>query len=334
MRRCRRCDWAAADDSDLIPMVQLRAHAADSGHPLCPCCDRSLADCEGQFSCESCLIETRDLLSGIELMYLELPSHLGHLHGSLTYGARSNDGHPLPGGDVLVMLAGGSEGLRDAADTVRDGDPPAIEFELGWWALGWSDRRQEQANDTALLLLAGSPTRQVVRAVAYLSGHCRWAARNHDGFATFHADMRRLHQRLEHATGRGLPVEKANADCFDCGGALIRTANRHTGVLDDQSPVTCRDCGQEYDPARYRLALKEAWEKHIQGWVPLTTAASLSGRSVETVETWAKRGQVTTSCRVEDGRKLVWWPDLQDRLEVLEQARVLRAARLAEREAS
>lgn len=301
--RCARCDFRTTDDEPLA------AHAIGAGHPLCRCCTRSLTEHEPS-TCERCLTDARTLLAGIATMFGELGQHLGHLNGSLRpHTSRSTDGAPLPGATVLVMLAGGSEGLSDDAETAKDTDPPSVAYELGWWALEWQDTRGEHED------LGHSPARTVLKASGYLERKMRWAANSHDGFEVFLADLKRLHAICERATGRDLPVERAGADCFECGGNLIRVVDRTTGVSTED--VACSTCHVEYDQARYRLALRAAWERDVQDWLPLTEAARLIVRNVETVETWSKRGQVGSACRLGDGRKLVWWPDVQARMREL-----------------
>jgi hypothetical protein len=257
-------------------------------------------------------------------MFQELPDHMGHLNGSLKpHTGRSSDGMPLPGSSVLVMLGPGSEGLAEDETTSRDTDPPSISFELGWWAIGWMDLRDEPAS----LLLTANPTRTVLNAAGYLERKMRWAANQHPAFDQFAADMRHLHAVLERATGRDVPHERVGADCFECGGDLIRVVDPDTGLSSED--VQCRQCRKSYDPARYRLALRATWERDVEVWVPLTEAARLIHRSVETVETWAKRGQVESACRCSDGRKLVKWPDVYAR----DREAKLRAAQAAEAKA-
>lgn len=321
MTRCARCEWCPDPDAEARPSEQLADHARDAGHWLCPSCAHSLTDVDPLHGCEACLTDARALLSGITTMYLELPEHLGHLNGSLRPQAgRSSDGKPLPGGDALVLLSGGSEGYSDDGVTAKDGDPPSVSFELGWWAMDLMDSREDPEE------LGERPRRIVVKAAGYLERHARWMANNHPGFAQMHGDLKALHARLERATGRGEVVVKANASCFDCGGDLIHdtvTISRHAGQGEDgplrMGPVpteegshTCRRCRRRYTPAELNLAQRAAWET-VEDWVPLVAAARAAGLNVETVEKWAKRNVVATCCPVEGGRKMVWWPDVRAR---------------------
>jgi hypothetical protein len=135
-------------------------------------------------------------------------------------------------------------------------------------------------------------------------------ANTHPGFAQLHADLQRMHRCLERATGRDLPTERLNADCFDCGSHLVRQADPRTGLTGED--VTCRGCGRTYTPGELNLALRAALE-NAEGWVPITEAARLAGQPLRRVEGWVERNIVTTACPVEGGRRLVWWPDVQKR---------------------
>ncbi len=142
MTRCARCDWQS--DGDTPPLDQLAEHALNSGHPLCPCCRWSLTDTDPQYGCERCLATAQAHLAGIALMYDELPTHLGHVRGQALGGQRGGtDGPPLPGGDVLVLLGPGSQGLAEDGTTTRDADPTSVAFELGFWAKDWRETRGE-----------------------------------------------------------------------------------------------------------------------------------------------------------------------------------------------
>lgn len=315
--RCARCDFEATDQ------IPLALHSLEAEHPLCSMCLRSLDPGETRICTAerftktgdripSCLDNTRHLLRTIGELFADLEFHVGHINGSLhTQNGYESDGLPLPGGDRLVLLSGGSQGLSDDGMTVKPTDPPSVSFDLQFWALGVMDARQDHADNEAVLL-GGTPTRVVRNSLRYLDRTMLWSANQFPGFDLMVENLRELASRLERATGQGLPVEKANADCFDCGGKLIRRADPRTGLIENR-PAECKDCGAVYDPQRYHLALREAWERDVEVWVPLTEAARLVRRSVETVETWAKRGQVESACRCSDGRKLVRWPDVQAR---------------------
>lgn len=298
-RRCARCEWTETDEEPLA------VHAIGSGHPLCVVCARSLTDAEPQV-CERCLNASQELLSGTVTMWLELDDTLGTLHAPKRGSeARSSDGTPLPGGDRLVMLSGGSEGVTDDGATALDTDPPSIPFELAWWALGWADLRHEPA----MLLLTASTTRSVLKAAGYLETRMRWAATSHPRFEHFHTDLRRLHAALEHATARDLPRDDTGTRCLDCREELVRLYDRHTGLAQDH--VTCTGCHREYTPAAYHLAQAATLDANL-GWLGQAEAARRADVWAATVRQWAQREQVRTQLGP-SGRREVWWPDVRDR---------------------
>lgn len=49
----------------------------------------------------------------------------------------------------------------------------------------------------------------------------------------------------------------------------------------------------------------------MNGWVPLSLAASAARRPRATLRTWVRRGRVSAACRL-DGTLVVWWPDVFD----------------------
>lgn len=190
----------------------------DLEQPLCLVCCRRLSEAEPQ-TCTRCLGRAQSLLSGIRTMFDELPRHLQTLSGSWAAGSRGGgDGRPLPGGDVLALLGRGSEGLAETAETSRDSDPTSVAYELGWWANTWAEQRR----DPRPVADVWPARRQVRVAAGYLARHDGWAASSHSGFADYLHDLRRLHGRLEVATGRGGARQVAEAECFDCGGELER----------------------------------------------------------------------------------------------------------------
>ncbi|MCW2601841.1 MAG: hypothetical protein JWM02_3670 [Frankiales bacterium] len=327
--RCARCDWQSTPDLDQPPRQQAADHARDAHHPLCVVCSSSLTQHEPQ-TCEGCLTTARENLAGIVTMYLELPRHLGHLR-PIGYASShgGGDGRPLPGGDALVLLSGGSEGgaprkltsgdLRAperwwvkgatgplsqaalmAAERERTGrehqvdnrpsDAQPVSDALGTWALEWQEERGESEQ------LGHRPADIVLAAAGYLERRCRWAANSHPAFDEFAADLTRLHQRLEVVTGRSERPIVAEADCFECSGALERlvteqgecrcparpsmsvragesVADRdarlrawdeghgrcNRGGADDH--FTCRRCGRRHSWQSYLLALRAKLEE-------------------------------------------------------------------------
>lgn len=309
---CARCCWQPNLDDSLAKRMQLAAHADRADHPLCTVCSRSLPMSEKQ-TCETCLTRTRDHLAGIALMYDELPRHLGHVRSQQYDQDRpaAADGRPLPGGDVLVLLGAGSQGLAEDGATARDGDPFSAAFTLEFWREEWEDARGERVTDRRVR----SPRAKVRQAIGYLERMTRWAAQQHPGFDDYADDLRLLHARLERATGRAERPVRAEAECFSCGAdALVRELTDR-GLADRW---TCQRCGRTYDWPSYLLACRAKVEDGRQqlavvGWGTFAQVSAAVGVPVETVRTWAKRGVVATCCLVESQQQLVWYPDADER---------------------
>jgi hypothetical protein len=297
---CRRCDWRPGEG------VSLAEHAAESGHPLCLVCHRSLASDRPQ-TCLACLADIRRELGSIVDLYALLP---GFMVG-LAYGEpgkpRSDGGASdaaLPGGDFLVLLAGGSRGMAHVWDDESvevAGDPKSVAFELGRWEDDWRLTRGEPAAE-----VEGT----VSSAVAYLMPRMGWAADQHPAFDEFAADIRRLLSRLRTATATDDRPE-TGAPCFDCHATLVRVWTKD-GLSDDWR---CPRCGATYDSARYFLAVRAEMEhrRALEEWVPLQEAVDASLRPARTLRTWIARGQVAAACRLADRKLLVWWPHVHRR---------------------
>jgi len=306
-------------------LERLAEHARDSQHWLCPCCLWSLTEQDPTNACEHCLTDARRLLQRIGLLYDLLPAELSRLRSGLgVYGGSGSEELPLPGGDVLVLMGAGSAGLSEDAVTDLEGeDLSSVSFELGWWAIDWQDTLGEHEP------LGHRPAVIVRRASGYLERKARWAAQEHPGFVQFMADLKRLHASLERVTGRALRHSTANAACFDCSGRLVRLDHPERGLSD---VVTCEQCHATYDSARYRLALLAHARAGQPVWLTVADAARGCSREVETLETWAKRLQVTSACRLSDRRKVVWWPSVLERLQELRERADKRALRKAEQD--
>lgn len=233
--KARDCTWRPNGES--AGSEQLREHALEQGHGLCAVCSLSLTEHEPQ-TCADCLLKTGQTLAGIGLLYDELPAMLGHLKSPSFDGERpaADDGRPLPGGDALVLLGPGSEGLAEDGTTTKQGDPGSVAFELGWWAAEWAGER----GDT-LVLSGRRMAGQVHGALDYLARHMRWAANTHQAFAEFASDLNVLHGTLERATARDTVTPVAEAECFDCSSDLIREM---------RPPNRCRHERPQFPPSR------------------------------------------------------------------------------------
>lgn len=309
MSACARCDWRPDRESEAPAREQLAEHAQDSGHRLCRCCSRSLTDAEASMvGCERCLTAARTNLAGIHAMWVELPAHLGHVRSAgFNDGRVSGDGRPLPGGDVLVLLGPGSQGLSEDGVTSREGDPTSVAFELGWWEQALREEWGEPADDVR----PRSPGAVVRDAHGYLERRMRQAAVGFAGFDELASDLKSLHVRLERATGRSQRQIRAEAECFECGSdALVREVT-DKGLAD---VWTCQRCSEIYDWARYLLACRQRIsDQPAAGWsLPEHVAFELDVPA-QTVRTWAKRGLVAVACVVGDRRMRVWFEDARDR---------------------
>jgi hypothetical protein len=164
-RRCARCAWRPDPDGP-DRHEQALEHAAESGHPLCAVCTRSLAD-EEPMTCERCLTRARVDLASIVELYALLPEEIG-IPATQVYdrSSRSSETLPLPGGDALVMLGPGGTGTtarrltpkerlagdptsgplvagREHAADNRDDDGVSVAFALWTWERAWRDARRE-----------------------------------------------------------------------------------------------------------------------------------------------------------------------------------------------
>ncbi len=262
-------------------------------------------------TCETCIAATRTRMDDIADMWAELPDHL--------------ERHPegdMPGGDAQVLLAAGSEGLSEDEQTVRGNDPGSVAFDLGWWAMDWSEERGDDLN-------FGPPPRDgrqrppdtvVVVALDYLLAHGRWAAQHHLGYDAYAADIRKLHARMETVTARHRAPTRAGVPCFDCGGDLVHEVDEDNGLEDCE--WTCQLCRRRYTDRAYALALsmhvQDASMVTIDGeqWATVARLAHDLGRSLRTVQAWHTRGIVRTVRRrgvlllhvgETRARHLPWW---------------------------
>lgn len=259
---CRRCDWRPDRDDATPHRDQLAEHAADTGHPLCIVCGGGLAVAELQ-TCAECVATTRARLAEIVERYALLPGEFGHATATPpdAPGAAHSDETRLPGGDVLAMLAGGSQGrsqirgvpMPDGTRSTeheadeRPGDPASIAYELGRWEDEWRLTRREPA--------APGPA-TVWGAAHYLNARLGWAANHHDTFDEFADEMRRLLRRMQDVTGASQRPQ-VGVPCFDCGADLVREYG--------EDHYRCPRCHRDYDDASYWLAVKANLEQRGAG---------------------------------------------------------------------
>jgi hypothetical protein len=282
----------------------------------CVVCSRHLEAGEVA-TCWVCIGRVRrDLIAIVDLVAL-LPDHAlrAAMHG------RPVAAEPIPGGDALVMLGRGSEGLsEDGATNPGDPDPPA--WVLGWWEEVWRE---------ALALGSRRPPwqrpadRTIADAQVFLSDHLDWAANYHAGFHLFARDLGGTRRHLEALLHAGeAPME--GVSCFGCGGILQRDYraprrcscpprphcdHRQPGDCSacawdelhrghDQGGLTnpdpdygwhCHHCNREYSPGEYRLAVAAAYDAAADFRIQ-ADVTRLTGCPRGTIQGWATRGQV------------------------------------------
>lgn len=238
---CHRCDWRGDDEHPLSE------HVADSGHPACVICARSLHHDEQQ-TCLPCLGRVRADLADVVYTYGQLPAELARLKSGsdMSATATGSDENPMPGGDVLALLAGGSEGRSEDGTTYRVSDPPSVAYALASWEDDWRSVRREPA--------ASGPA-TVSAAAAYLGARMGWAAGNHPAFDEFARDVRRLRSRLLRTTAQD-DTPETGAPCFGCSEPLERGWTDE-GLADHWF---CRRCHRVYSDAEYWLAVRAKLE--------------------------------------------------------------------------
>lgn len=227
--------------------------------------------------------------------------------------------------NVAVAHAEGKEHLADnAAD-----ESISVAEALASWERDLRDHYGEPPATT-------KPQRTAVvvtQAAGYLERRLRWAAGGlrdreaHPAFDELADDLRKLHVRLEVATGRVRTPVKANAACFDCGHDLVRRLRPTAveqwwvpgaigpmpqvrigrGLVEEtvqdlcgvEVPVwTCSGCGQRYDKERYNralaaeLATSSRLEVEGESFATTRLVAGLVGRSESTIKRWVREGVV------------------------------------------
>lgn len=245
---CARCEWAGK-------RADLPRHARDAGHPLCIACaalghaPRSLPADRPQV-CVTCDADVHRMLGQIVDLYAVLPAAMPGIPPQLGEPRRGN-GDRMPGGDALVLLAGGSAGRSQTltgVDTSHEadeypGDTQSAAWVLGSWEDAWRDARGEHGYH-------GPAT--VAGAVTYLRERTRWrwAVVSHPAWDEFAADVHSLYRRLRAADGLTERPAVADAACFSegCDGRLERPLRdpqpcRHRAPAYERQPIA------GYDPA-------------------------------------------------------------------------------------
>jgi hypothetical protein len=243
--------------------------------------------------CVACLGRVRRRLRDIGRLYALLPAFLGRYRspGVGTIGGHASE-PPMPGGDALAMLANGAPaGLLDPDD------PPAVAFELHYWATIWLEDRPYD----------NPPLPAVPEIVTWLSQRAGWAADHHEAWPEFTDDVARILARVEAVTHSSARPSHG-PHCLDCPDVRL---TREYGTETWRCPL----CLRTYSPAALWLAVRadmEAERERGSMWVTLVEAARAAGRPHRTLRTWVTRGIVSGACRTDDGSVLVWLPDVMD----------------------
>lgn len=224
----------------------MTCRAEDCPQRHCCVCGNHLAAADTQ-TCIWCVGRVRRDLRTIVELYALLPAQMVEANLS---NWRVTDGHSadtsVPGGDALVMLAGGSthsngEGRQDMEWSSQD-DPEPILPLLATWEDDWRSVRKEHA--------AGYATMTTV--AAYLDGKHAWAAAEHPAFDEYAADLARVRARLE-ATLREGP-QRSPIPCLTCERRSLERAMPREDQKD--LPWTCSHCHRNYSEDEYWMAVR------------------------------------------------------------------------------
>jgi hypothetical protein len=232
----------------------------------------------------------------------ELVSHLPDqaILARATYRAHDD----LLGGDATVMLTPASTSWP--ADHTR---PVAVELPtdvrppldvLTVWVNRWKARTSHsyRPNPPGLAW-----------AVEHLASQLHLIGQT-DLFAPMARDLSSVVHQLENVLHAGERPDVSSVPCWDCGSQLHK-------IWTDQPAHDhwrCPACGQLYDQGRYERAQHDQLaSRGADRYVPLTDAASATGRSEQTIRNWRALGLIESRRSPSSGRVEVWWPDVRQR---------------------
>lgn len=182
------------------------------------------------------------------------------------HGERSASTHPLPGGTEWLDWRQGSD----------------LFGVLTTWTRDWMET----------YALAGPRRGDLTSITGWLRAHLPHAANSHPAIDDFANEIRDLANR-----GRRIVGEvKDNGQRIPCStDHCTRTVHVHTADLDQR--VRCRSCGIERTAGQILLIASRS-----EAWVPIQTAADVTGRNPTTIRRWIRTG------KLEHNNGRVWLP--------------------------
>jgi len=293
--------------------------------PRCTVCTNPLITTE-QGACLPCINQIRHHLQGIRDNHARLPDAIKTLTG-ITYdhNRRPADDVPVPGGDALVMLAGGTantvtsarDGDRTHAQDNHPTDPPSLTPQLAAIEDDWRHQLGQPPADY-------EPT--ISKTIQWLTANVHTIARTNPNLAHDAETLQDLHNRTSIITGTSNAPQRTGIACFDCGGHLIQ---RWTDDgLDDQ--IVCQTCDRRYTYGAVQLArlakIRTAPEAKPDALVTMAQAKRIfPDARPNTLDVWAHRARSTNpdtrakapiqvAGKARDGKPLFRIGDIHDAL--------------------
>lgn len=259
-----------------------------------PCTEPHCLTCKtthAEHTCPGCLAMARTNMDLTALLY-------DRLRAEAQQGRQALHTHNgVPGGEALVLLAPGNyraRGERQPDEMPNDHNPPRVV--LAHWAAWWQAHTGKRVDATTMHDLH-----------SYLNGQLHRLAQ-HPAFPTLARDLARTVHHLEDVLHAGDRPEISKVPCWECG-ARLEKRYADTAARDYWQ---CPRCGERYDRGRYDRAKHDHLaSKGAERYVLLADAGAAVGRSMRTVQTWARTGKVSTRRDPVSGRVYVWWPDVR-----------------------
>ncbi|HLS02390.1 MAG TPA: hypothetical protein VK054_10505, partial [Beutenbergiaceae bacterium] len=162
-------------------------------------------------------------------------------------GARSSD-TPIPGGDALVIMSGGTHyqpipapgatTLDYAHQIAKPSDPPSASAVLSYW----EDEIRRFYDQPASPHPAGVKT-----ALEYLLKMHGKVVQEHPEVVDYKRDITNLHARITTITGQSARPETSGAPCISCDSRIVQHWEAH-GLSDTR---ICTGCKRTFTPADY-----------------------------------------------------------------------------------